>query len=136
MEPKTAYDEMMEDKEFARLMAQEDLIMDVTEAFCEILEERNISRSRLARMMGKTKSYISQILNGSRNLTLRTIADMAFCLGYKVEINIKKRSAQNRQERHEMWANWRRKPGKQVVVSDGQVAPDDYSPDIIDRLAG
>ena len=61
MKANTLYDKYMEDKEFERLMAQEDLIMDVTEGFCEILEEKGIKRIALAEMLGKTKGYISQL---------------------------------------------------------------------------
>lgn len=34
---------------------------------------------------GKTKSDITQLLRGTRNLTLHTFADLAFALGYRVE---------------------------------------------------
>jgi transcriptional regulator with XRE-family HTH domain len=36
--------------------------------------------------MGKTKGFISQLLSGGRNLTLRTVADILHVLGYKVSL--------------------------------------------------
>lgn len=83
---KTLLDKYMEDPEFARLMAQGDLIMEVTETLCELLEKEKISRKELADRLGKTKGFVSQLLNGGRNLTLRTVADIIHVLGYKVSL--------------------------------------------------
>jgi transcriptional regulator with XRE-family HTH domain len=96
MKKETSYDEYMEDKEFARIMAQEELIMDVTEGFCRMLEEEQLTRSNLAKTMGKTRGYISQILNGRRNITLRSLAEIAYHLGYHVNVIFNKRVAKNR----------------------------------------
>jgi transcriptional regulator with XRE-family HTH domain len=79
---KTLSAEYLEDPEFARLMAQGDLIMEVTETLCELLEKEKISRKELADRLGKSKGFISQLLNGGRNLTLRTVADILHVLGY------------------------------------------------------
>ena len=83
---KTLLDKYLEDPEFARLMAQGDLIMEVTETLCELLEKEKVSRKELADRLGKSKGFISQLLNGGRNLTLRTVADILHVLGYKVTI--------------------------------------------------
>ena len=83
---KTLLDKYLEDPEFARLMAQGDLIMEVTETLCELLEKEKISRKELADRLGKTKGFVSQLLNGGRNLTLRTMADILHALGYKVAL--------------------------------------------------
>jgi transcriptional regulator with XRE-family HTH domain len=87
---KTLLDKYMEDPEFARLMAQGDLIMEVTETLCELLEKEKISRKELADRLGKSKGFISQLLNGGRNLTLRTVADILHVLGYKVALTAHK----------------------------------------------
>jgi transcriptional regulator with XRE-family HTH domain len=83
---KTLMDEFLEDPEFARLMAQGELIMEVTETLCELLEKEGISRKELAERLGKSKGFVSQLLNGGRNLTLRTVADILHVLGYKVTL--------------------------------------------------
>jgi transcriptional regulator with XRE-family HTH domain len=83
---KTLLEEYLKDPEFAKLMAQEDLIMEVTETLCDLLEKEKISRKELADRLGKSKGFISQLLNGGRNLTLRTVADILHVLGYKVAL--------------------------------------------------
>ena len=87
---KTLMDKYLEDPEFAKLMAQGELIMEVTENLCELLEKENISRKELADRLGKTKGFVSQLLNGGRNLTLRTVADILHVLGYKVVLTAHK----------------------------------------------
>ena len=64
--------------------------MDVTEAFCEIIENEGLTRQNLADKMGKTRGFVSQILNGSRNMTLGTMAEIALSLGYKPEVKFEK----------------------------------------------
>jgi len=86
----------MNDPEFRKLLAQEELILEVTETICELLEEEKISRKELADRLGKSKGFISQLLNGGRNLTLRTVADILHVLGYKVSLNPQKEGKQRR----------------------------------------
>lgn len=69
-----------ESEENRRLYAQEDLILQVTEAIWERMSELNVSKKDLAEKLGRSKSYITQVLSGSRNMTLRTLADIAFTL--------------------------------------------------------
>jgi transcriptional regulator with XRE-family HTH domain len=80
----------MNDPEFRKLLAQEELILEVTETICELLEDEKVSRKGLADRLGKTKGVISQLLNGGRNLTLRTVADILHVLGYKVSLKPQK----------------------------------------------
>ena len=51
----TILDEYLKDEEFRRLFAQEDLILEVTETLCELLEKEKISRKELADRLGKSK---------------------------------------------------------------------------------
>lgn len=71
-----------------RLLRQEELILEVTEALSEAMIRQGISKTELARRLGKTKGFVSQILAGGRNLTLRTIADVADALGCQVRVQV------------------------------------------------
>jgi transcriptional regulator with XRE-family HTH domain len=75
MRPKSKKDD------YERLLAQERLILDATEAIVGLLEEQGVSRQELARRLGKSKGFVSQILSGERNMTLRTLADLGYALG-------------------------------------------------------
>jgi transcriptional regulator with XRE-family HTH domain len=64
-----------------RLYAQEKLIVDTAEEIWAAMEKAKKSKADLAAALGKSKAFVSQALDGSRNLTLRTLADVAFALG-------------------------------------------------------
>ncbi len=77
-----------ESAENAKLTAQESLILEVTEDIWRILEEKNMNKAELAQAMQKSKAHITQLLNGSRNMTLRTLSDICFALGVKPSFSI------------------------------------------------
>ena len=76
---------------FERRLNMEDLVIEITEAFHEILNMQQIDIDRLAEMMGGDKDFIENTLNGGRNLTVRMVADIAWHLGYEVKFDLKKK---------------------------------------------
>lgn len=68
---------------YERLLRQERLIVNVTEELAGALESSGMTRAELARRMGRTPGFVSQVLGGGRNLTLRTIADLAAALSFR-----------------------------------------------------
>ena len=70
-------------EEYERLLCQERLILDVTELLAGALEDDGVPRAELARRLGRTPGFVSQLLGGGRNLTLRTIADIAAALSLR-----------------------------------------------------
>ena len=85
---------LLKEPAYAIEAAKGELIMDVTESICEILEKENIERQTLAKRMNKTKGFISQILNGSRNMTLGTLAEISYVLGYAPKIVFEESNSQ------------------------------------------
>lgn len=72
--------------EYERLLDQERLILDASELVYEMMELRGINRAELARRTGTTRGFITQVLSGSRNMTLRTLADFAHTLGFRITL--------------------------------------------------
>ncbi|MGE3452899.1 MAG: helix-turn-helix domain-containing protein [Burkholderiales bacterium] len=105
-----------------RELAEETLIVDVSEAIWDALEKERITKSDLAAMLGVSKARITKLLNGSQNMTLRTVADIADAIDWAVSIEIKKR------EREIRWSGGSAKvvslasrtagPGKAVEVEE------------------
>lgn len=81
-----------ESDENAKLVAQERLIADVTEAIWKAMEDEDISKTELATRMGSTKGFVSQVLSGFRNMTLRTLSDICFALKKRPTIAVKGKS--------------------------------------------
>lgn len=71
-----------------RIFLREELSYNLTEDLLVIMEDNSISKKELARRLGKSKSYITQVLNGSRNMTIGTLSDICNALGFKPKIQL------------------------------------------------
>lgn len=65
----------------------ERLILRTTEMIIKTMDAQNVSRVELAKTIGKSKGHISQLLSGKRNMTLKTLAEIAFALNVRVNID-------------------------------------------------
>lgn len=89
---------LCEDEENRRLMVEESFLLDVTEKIWDALTNRGVTKADLSRELGTSKSHVTQLLNGSRNMTLRTLADIAFALDTRISIYF--RDCHNNNEWH------------------------------------
>lgn len=76
------------DKSYEQRLEEERLIVAATEHVCELMDDQSINRSELASRINRTKGYVTQLLSGERNLTLRTLAELAFALGSRVSVDL------------------------------------------------
>lgn len=74
------------EREYERLVEQETLIFEATEMISELLEADGVTRKELADKLGRSKGFVTQILSGNRNMTLRTLADLTFALQHRVRV--------------------------------------------------
>ena len=65
----------------------ERLILEVSELILEKMEQSDISHTELAGRLGKSKSHVSRLLRGDRNMTLRTLAEICYSLSYRASLN-------------------------------------------------
>ena len=65
------------------MVAEEDLILAVTDALTQALDDAHLTQAELAQRLGRTPGYVSQIFGGGRNLTLRTVANIARALSMR-----------------------------------------------------
>jgi transcriptional regulator with XRE-family HTH domain len=91
MSPSKLHEWVHASSERARSYAQEALIVDVAEEIWAALAKSELTKADLAARLGRSKAFITQLLNGSRNMTLRTLADIAYALDQGVAIQLKKR---------------------------------------------
>ncbi len=84
---KTKFEEFVTDFENRRLFEQEALALDATELIIELMEKQGVNKTELAGRVGKSKAFVTQILGGSRNMTLHTLADVAFALGCRIKLS-------------------------------------------------
>jgi len=73
-------EKLRSDKKEMRLYQQEWLILEVTELVASVMEEKGVKKVDLAERLDRSKGYITQLLDGRANMTLRTVADIMWAL--------------------------------------------------------
>lgn len=84
----TYSDELRSTPEGRRLREQERLILEVTEAISRLMEAGRISKAQLAARLGSSQPFITKLLSGSNNFTLRTMSDVFFHLGWSAHVEV------------------------------------------------
>lgn len=71
-----------------RELHRQDLIVSVTEQIWAALEAAQMNKADLARALETSKANVTQLLNGERNMTLATLADIAAALQLSPAISL------------------------------------------------
>ncbi len=87
-ESESLFDEFLKNSDSFRLFHQEKAIYRITEALEEVLDTQQVSRTELAQRLGRTKSWVTQLLDGEQNKTIRTVADVAAVLGCELQVSL------------------------------------------------
>jgi transcriptional regulator with XRE-family HTH domain len=85
LEPKNWLDRELPDPEDQRDYARERAKIVVTEAVAERMQAIGMKRVEVAAKIGKSKSHVTQLLSGRRNLTLRSLSDVLWALGMEMD---------------------------------------------------
>jgi transcriptional regulator with XRE-family HTH domain len=83
---KTQHDILMEDPEFRKLLAIEGLVAEASETIAGLMDQRGVSKADLARSLGKSRAWVTQLLSGKANMTVRTLAEVVHALGAEVKL--------------------------------------------------
>lgn len=79
-------DDILATPDGARLMERERVLVEATEAIGEVMDRLGMTRTALAQRLDVTPANITQILSGTRNLTLGTLSDVFVALGRSLRI--------------------------------------------------
>ena len=85
-DPRSTFEQFIEKPENRRIYEQERLLVDTTELLSRVMEVTGIKRAELAGKIQRSKAYITQILRGDQNLTLKTLSDVFFALNYRLVV--------------------------------------------------
>jgi transcriptional regulator with XRE-family HTH domain len=83
---KTQHEALMEDPEFRRLLAIEALTAEAAEVIAGLMAEQKLSKADLARRLHKSRAWVTQLLSGRANMTVRTLAEVAYALNSEVKL--------------------------------------------------
>jgi transcriptional regulator with XRE-family HTH domain len=83
---KTEHEILMEDPEFRRLLSIETLVAEASEVIAKLMADQNVNKAELARRLNKSRSWVTQLLSGTANLTVRTLAEVAHALDAELKL--------------------------------------------------
>lgn len=67
-----------------RMYTSDALLLNASHAVITAMEIAGLNRAQLSQKIGKSKSFVSQVLSGNRNVTLKTLADLLWACGKEV----------------------------------------------------
>jgi transcriptional regulator with XRE-family HTH domain len=67
----------------------EGVLLDLTERIAKEMKKQKVTRSELARKLGKKPSFITRVLRGKDNLTFSTAVQIGLALGLELKVDYK-----------------------------------------------
>ena len=80
MEPKERFKKLLEKHKNDPEYKLEGIILRVSEKIAGIMEDRHMTRGRLAERLGCSPAYVTKLLKGSENLTLKKLFEVSSAL--------------------------------------------------------
>lgn len=77
----------------------EKILLQLGEDICLLMEQQGLSRTQLAERMGVSPAYITKILSGNPNLTIKSLLKLADAMGKELALQFAPRAAQKRPSR-------------------------------------
>jgi len=72
----------------------ESALYDFTETICELMESSNMNRTELARRLDVSPAYITKLLRGNANVTIKTMVRLSRVFGRELHITLHEGAAQ------------------------------------------
>ncbi|PKN24397.1 MAG: XRE family transcriptional regulator [Deltaproteobacteria bacterium HGW-Deltaproteobacteria-22] len=91
MELEERFDRWMNDAEKTEDFQVEKLILHFTEEVVSAMKVRNMSQADLARLLVKSPAYVSKMLAGETNFTLRSLVRIARALDLRLQLGLVER---------------------------------------------
>lgn len=93
---KTQYEVLMDDSEFQRLLAVEALVTEAAETIARLMAEQNVSKADLALKLNTSQAWVTRLLSGKANVTVRALAEVVYVLDPSVKLNAQPLDAEGR----------------------------------------
>jgi cyanate lyase len=84
---RTQHELLSRDPDYRKLFAVEALIADAADLVARLMAAQGVTKAELARRLGKSPAWVSQLLGGGANMTIRTLAEVAWTLGAEVRLD-------------------------------------------------
>ncbi|MDE3094454.1 MAG: helix-turn-helix transcriptional regulator [Chloroflexota bacterium] len=74
------------------------LLLDLEEQICAAMQATSIARSELAERLGTSRAFVTKLLSGHANLTLRTLVRVANALDVDIDLRLRPRRVDGRRQ--------------------------------------
>ncbi len=81
------YQELMKDPSFRKLLAIESLVTEAAELIARLMAEKKVNKAALAKRLNRSRAWITQLLSGKTNMSVRTLAELAYALEAEVKLD-------------------------------------------------
>jgi transcriptional regulator with XRE-family HTH domain len=128
IEKDRSYQELTEKLESDPGYWVESMRLDFVEEVERMMEENGVTRAELARRLGSSPAYVTQMFKGLFNPTLLTLAKVAMALDARVELKLARRRAQSGKHASPVRTPRRRErlPGFAVADSPARASRSDF----------
>lgn len=75
----------LEPDESLREYAEESAVLELTGVLCEEMKKAGLTKKDVADQLGTSRAFVSQVLSGNRNMTLRTLGALLWACGKQVK---------------------------------------------------
>ncbi len=99
MEPKERFRKLAEKYDDDPEFIYEGLVLRISERIAEIMKDSNLTRSGLAEALSCSPAYVTKLLRGSENLTLKKLAELSHALGAELSVDLVPRTRGRRQNK-------------------------------------
>jgi transcriptional regulator with XRE-family HTH domain len=84
----TWVEKLTADPDGKRAFLREKTVLEATELIAGLMEDQGVGKAELARRLGTSRQWVSQLLDGNQNMTLATLSDVLFALGREVRLSV------------------------------------------------
>lgn len=81
------FQRVLDDPKRRQVFEEERLILSVAEGIWEAMDQSCVTRAEIADRLGTTRANITQLLSGSRNMTLKSLAALSYACGVRVSLS-------------------------------------------------
>lgn len=86
------FERQLADPEVRLAFDQERASLEFIHQLDAVMSRSGVSKAMLARRLGRSRAFVSQALSRGRNLTIKTMVELAGACGYELHVLLRRRS--------------------------------------------
>lgn len=86
-DPRPWLDRQLDYADARREFEVERFVQEMTAALAVAIEDSGLTQAEVAARLGKSGAFISQVLSGRRNCTMKTLAEVAWAANARLSVN-------------------------------------------------